>query len=65
LWAVSALAASATGANVAATAGMLLDSDAPRWFADRGLDGVMTRWSGVGTATVHRVGCWPGAGVAA
>ena len=64
-WAVSALAASATGANVAATAGMLLDSGAPRWFADRELDGVMTQWSGAGTAVVHRVGRWPAAGVAA
>ena len=58
-WAVSALAASATAANVAATAGMLLDGDAPAWFADRGLHGLFTRWSGSGRATAHTVGQWP------
>lgn len=64
-WAVSALAASATTANVAATAGMLLDGDAPSWFADRGLHGLFTRWSGSGPATATTVGEWPGMGVAA
>lgn len=59
-WAVSALAASATGANVAATAGMLLDGDAPAWFAERGLHGLFTRWSGSGRATAHTEGQWPG-----
>lgn len=59
-WAVSALAASATTANVAATAGMLLDADAPAWFAERGLHGLFTRWSGSGRATSHTVGQWPG-----
>ncbi len=59
-WAVSALAASATTANVAATAGMLLDGDAPGWFAGRGLHGLFTRWSGSGRATVHSVGQWSG-----
>ena len=59
-WAVSALAASATTANVAATAGMLLDEDAPAWFAERGLHGLFTRWSGSGRATAHTVGQWPG-----
>jgi thiamine biosynthesis lipoprotein len=58
-WAVSALAASATAANVAATAGMLLDGDAPAWFADRGLHGLFTRWSGSGGATARTVGQWP------
>jgi FAD:protein FMN transferase len=58
-WAVSALAASATAANVAATAGMLLDGDAPAWFAERGLTGLLTRWSGSGPATAHTVGQWP------
>ena len=58
-WAVSALAASATAANVAATAGMLLDGDAPAWFAERGLHGLFTRWSGSGRATAHTVGQWP------
>jgi thiamine biosynthesis lipoprotein len=59
-WAVSALAASATAANVAATAGMLLDEGAPAWFAQRGLHGLFTRWSGSGRATAHTVGQWPG-----
>ncbi len=59
-WAVSALAATATGANVAATAGMLLDGDAPAWFAERGLAGLFTRWSGSGRATAHAAGQWPG-----
>ena len=58
-WAVSALAASATAANVAATAGMLLDGEAPAWFAERGLHGLFTRWSGSGRATAHTVGQWP------
>jgi thiamine biosynthesis lipoprotein len=58
-WAVSALAASATTANVAATAGMLLDERAPDWFAGRGLHGLFTRWSGSGRATAHTVGHWP------
>jgi FAD:protein FMN transferase len=64
-WAVSALAASATTANVAATAGMLLDGDAPGWFAERGLHGLFTRWSGSGRATAHTVGHWPGTEAAA
>jgi thiamine biosynthesis lipoprotein len=59
-WAVSALAATATAANVAATAGMLLDVAAPAWFAERGLHGLFTRWSGSGRATAHTVGQWPG-----
>ncbi len=58
-WAVSALAASATTANVAATAGMLLDEQAPDWFAERGLHGLFTRWSGSGRATARTVGPWP------
>lgn len=59
-WAVSALAASATAANVAATAGMLLDDAAPGWFTERGLHGLFTRWSGSGRATARTVGQWPG-----
>jgi FAD:protein FMN transferase len=58
-WAVSALAATATAANVAATAGMLLDGDAPAWFAQRGLHGLFTRWTGSGRATAQTVGQWP------
>jgi FAD:protein FMN transferase len=58
-WAVSALAASATAANVAATAGMLLDGAAPDWFAERGLHGLFTRWAGSGPATARTVGQWP------
>lgn len=57
-WAVSAVAATATAGNVAATAGMLLDGDAPAWFAQRGLHGLFTRWSGSGRATAHTVGQW-------
>jgi len=64
-WAVSALAATATAANVAATAGMLLDGDAPGWFAERGLPGLLTRWSGSGRATAHTVGQWAERGQAA
>ncbi len=64
-WAVSALAASATTANVAATAGMLLDGGAPDWFAQRGLHGLFTRWSGSGRATAQTVGQWAGIGAAA
>lgn len=64
-WAVSALAASATTANVAATAGMLLDVDGPDWFAQRGLHGLFTRWSGSGRGTAHTVGQWPGMQAAA
>jgi thiamine biosynthesis lipoprotein len=58
-WAVSALAASATTANVAATAGMLLDEQAPDWFIERGLHGLFTRWAGWGRATARTVGPWP------
>jgi FAD:protein FMN transferase len=64
-WAVSALAASATTANVAATAGMLLDGEAPAWFAERGLYGLFTRWSGSGRPSAHAVGQWPGMRAAA
>jgi FAD:protein FMN transferase len=64
-WAVSALAASATTANVAATAGMLMDEQAPDWFAERGLHGLFTRWSGSGRATARTVGLWPEREVAA
>lgn len=64
-WAVSALAASATAANVAATAGMLLDSAAPRWFDDRGLDGLFSAWSGAGQPRAATVGRWPRMGAAA
>jgi len=64
-WAVSALAASATSANVAATAGMLLDDRGPAWFAAHGLDGVFTAWSGAGAADAQHVGRWPGMGTAA
>ncbi len=59
-WAVSALGASATAANVAATTGMLLDSAAPAWFEQRGLDGLFTSWTGSGRASVRTVGRWPG-----
>lgn len=64
-WAVTALAASATAANVAATAGMLLDEAAPGWFGARGLDGIFTSWRGAGPATARRVGRWPESGAAA
>jgi thiamine biosynthesis lipoprotein len=64
-WAVSALAATATAANVASTAGMLLDGEAPAWFAERGLHGLFTRWSGSGRAAAHTVGPWPEIGEAA
>lgn len=59
-WAVSVLAASATGANAASTAALVLDGAAPEWLADRGLDGVLTEWLGSGPATQHLVGRWPG-----
>ncbi len=65
LWAVSALAASTTSANVAATAGLLLDDDAPAWFDARDLDGLFTAWTGTGTPVSHGVGRWSATGVAA
>jgi hypothetical protein len=43
---------------MAATAGMLLDGGAPAWFAERGLHGVFSSWSGAGQATAHTVGQW-------
>jgi thiamine biosynthesis lipoprotein len=59
-WAVSVLAASATGANAASTAALVLDGAAPQWLMGRGLDGVLTEWLGSGPATEHLVGRWPG-----
>ncbi len=64
-WAVSALSASATTANVAATAGMLLGSAAPQWFDDRDLDGLFSAWSGAGQPRSVTVGRWPRMGAAA
>jgi thiamine biosynthesis lipoprotein len=58
-WAVSVLAASATSANTAATAGMLLDGAAPRWLQERGLDAALSAWLGAGPVTRSMVGRWP------
>jgi thiamine biosynthesis lipoprotein len=57
--AVSVLAASATAANTAATAGMLLDGGAPAWLAARGLDAALSAWLGAGPVTRRTVGRWP------
>jgi thiamine biosynthesis lipoprotein len=59
-WAVSVVAATATGANVASTAALVLDAAAPEWLAQRGLDAVLTQWPGTGRAVQHLVGRWPG-----
>lgn len=59
-WAVSVLAASATAANAAATAALVLDGSGPRWLRQRGLSGVMTAWMGAGPARRVRVGDWAG-----
>jgi thiamine biosynthesis lipoprotein ApbE len=54
------LASTATAANTAATAAMLLDSAAVAWLEAHRLDGVLTRWDGaVPVAQVQRVGRWP------
>ena len=37
-WTVSVLAATATGANTASTAAMVLGSEAPQWLSRQGLD---------------------------
>lgn len=58
-WAVSVLAATATAANTAATAALLLDGDGPAWLATRGLAGALTAWSGAGPARSERIGAWP------
>jgi thiamine biosynthesis lipoprotein len=58
-WAASVLAATATAANTAATAALLLDGDGPQWLARRGLSAVLTAWSGTGLARRVEVGAWP------
>lgn len=58
-WAVSVHAASATAANTAATAALLLDGEGPGWLADRGVDAALTSWLGGGPALRRRVGRWP------
>lgn len=64
-WAVSVLAATATAANIAATAALLRDGSGPRWLERRGLTGVLTQWSGEGPAQRVRVGQWPAEGAEA
>lgn len=59
-WSVSVLAASATAANIASTAALILDARGPGWLADRGLSGVLTEWTGAGPAGRTVVGEWPG-----
>lgn len=58
-WAVSVLAATATGANIASTAAMVLDDRAVGWLRDRGLDAVLSAWTGQGQAVRVPVGRWP------
>lgn len=59
-WSVSVLAASATAANIASTAALILDGDGPAWLAGRGLSAVLTSWDGSGPAEQTLVGDWPG-----
>ena len=55
-WAsVSVLAATAAGANAAATAGLVAGLDGPRWLSDAGLDG----WFVTADGEQHAVGRWP------
>lgn len=58
-WAVSVLAATATAANTAATAALVLDHLGPAWLGERGLSGVLTQWSGLGASHQLLVGDWP------
>ena len=59
-WAASALASTATAANTAATAAMLLDDGAVDWLEAQLLDGVLTRWDGTSAPpNVRTVGRWP------
>jgi thiamine biosynthesis lipoprotein len=59
-WAASILATTATAANTAATAAMLLDGSAPRWLTERGLDAVLTAWDGSSQPeAVTLLGRWP------
>lgn len=58
-WAVSVVAATATAANVAATASLLADGAGPGWLAHRGLPGLLTCWDGRGSARQEAVGGWP------
>ncbi len=58
-WSVSVLAASATAANIASTAALILDGRGPGWLVDRALSGVLTAWLGAGPATRTVVGEWP------
>jgi thiamine biosynthesis lipoprotein len=58
-WAASVLAATATAANTAATAAVLLDGHAPQWLGRRGLSAVLTAWAGAGLARRVEVGAWP------
>jgi thiamine biosynthesis lipoprotein len=59
-WATSVLATTATAANTAATAAMLLDGSAPAWLTDRHLDAVLTAWDGSPQPeVVTLLGRWP------
>ena len=60
-WAVSVLGASATAANTASTAAMLLDTAASGWLERRGLDAALTEWDGAATtpAATRFIGRWP------
>jgi thiamine biosynthesis lipoprotein len=58
-WAASVLAATATAANTAATAAVLLDARGPQWLERRGLSAVLTAWSGAGPASRVEIGAWP------
>jgi FAD:protein FMN transferase len=52
---VSVLAATAAGANAAATAAMVAGTQGPRWLSDAGLDG----WFVAPHGRQHPVGRWP------
>lgn len=59
-WATSVLAATATAANTASTAAMLLDGSAPAWLEEHGLDAVLTQWDGSSAPErVALIGRWP------
>lgn len=52
---VTVAAGSATDANTASTAAVILGEDAPAWLAERGLPARLVRPDG----TISRVGAWP------
>lgn len=54
---VTATGATATAANIASTAALILGQDAPEWLAAHGVDARLVDQTG----QVHRVGSWPAA----